>query len=184
MNTKICNKCKLEFPNTLDYFLKHEIKREVLILKPICRECYRIKMNLKQATKAAQRWGISLEEYLQNPNKCKTDNLKKILTKYYFDRSELTLNEIRLRQRIFSQGYTLENYFDKQWEKRRFIIRKGKYLNIPLSENVPHDLINKDARDRFTKAYAAGCLKISVKDLTNELYEAFKEVRNLKKQLK
>lgn len=207
MNTKICTKCNKELPATKDNF--NAQKDGKFGLRSVCKPC--IKIYRKQYTSTDEYKKAHRERQAkwrkENPEKTleiSRKNYKIHRHKHNAKKRERLKNDSEFRAKVHEiakkyrdSGRRYEmNSKPENREKAR--LRSAKRRLIP--EKKEHDCSrneqwrkeNKELINSLTKkkieelepSYIAGCMRISVKDLTPEVYETKKLIVQLKRELK
>lgn len=207
MITKICTKCNTELLATKDNF--NAQKNGKFGLRSVCKPC--VKIYRKQYTstdeyKKAHRerqakWRkenpeknleISRKNYKKHSKRRNAERVEKYKTDPIY---RAKLKEIEKRYKESGRRYEVQSKPDQR-EKAR-IRSKKRRLN---PEKKEHDYkrnakwrkenkeliksLNKKKIKELEPSYIAGCMRISVKDLTPEVYETKKLIVQLKRELK
>lgn len=183
METKICKSCNREFPKTKEYF---QFFKNRNCLKLSCKKCDLEKKKYYRYVKKSKEFNVTVEEYINNIIYYKKEaqiikNQK--LCKYDINKDRtLTSSQKDRNSRILRSGYSLDSY-DKEWK----IKLSKKFRKYNYSDNVekiePKETAKK-SREIASKCFIASLLKISVKDLPEDLYNAKRQNLFLKRKLK
>jgi len=186
---KICCTCKKEFPKNKDFFFykKDSYKlasgERVIFYKITsdCKKCHGQKRTKRLRLERCKELGCTEKEYKQTVIKIIAE--KKL--KYKFLKNISASNRQHIINAI-DRGYIWVS--KAQWDEdvKTNIIqasinrRKFDYGNKP--ELTTKDK-NKAARKAITKACVANRFRIPVKELPNEIYETYRNIILLKREL-
>jgi hypothetical protein len=205
--TKICTVCSSEFPATPDYWYRQKNARDGL--RAHCKTCANDKIKkYKQRPEAKKRHRERMAKWrADNPEeslRISRENYKKHGAKQNAKKRERYANDPEYRQkkierdrRYYESGRRLEmNAKPEQREKARIRSKKRREDPVKNSQDRAQQAIyrekNREAlnemhrnrRDSMEPSYVAQVLRISVKDMTPEIYETQKTIMLLRRELK
>lgn len=207
METKICTKCNIENPATLEFW--HKQKHGKYGLKSTCKKC-ELKRNKKyrstpEAKENHRKWmakwraenpketlRVSRKSYKKNAVKINAIRKEKYRTDPIY-KAECFERERKYKEsgRRYEVGHTPE-----QMEKARIRSKKRRLNPVKKAHDYKRngkwrddnrEYINemdKKRRKELCPAYIAYCMRVSVKDLTPEIIETKRKIIQIKRELK
>lgn len=187
METKVCGRCKKEFPKTREHFYTKKYKQKLVdgtysrytCLRSVCKKCNTAQKVEKSRAKRCEELGCTLNEYesiyrrQQRTSRMKYPEL--------IDIPEPKRVGIR---RWIENGYaftTVEQY-ELDWRKQRSRDRrKYDYGDVDF---VTSKLSNDMQIKNLTRGRLALGTNFSAKDMPEEVYQLKKTIILLKRELK
>lgn len=181
MDTKICNKCKKEFPKTTDYFFTKNCKNSKGISKwrcfrNVCKKCHSIIVNEKRIKKMCLELNCKIEDYRENWKKQYSE------TRIIFPEIKNLPETVRrtLRDKI-RNGYKFTTYEQYKKDCNSALSKRKRKYDYGEVDFISSELKNNMAHEKIVDARIANTYRIPVSDMPKELIENLRLVIKLKR---
>jgi len=194
---KVCGDCKRKLPKTSEYFhersdffvLKNGKKKKTKGLRSVCKSCHHKKTEEKRRLKRIEELSCTKETY----KKYWTNEIsKKRLKHKQLEGHGLNNSKLSMVSRFIDENpdYNYTNY--DQFLKDRSEIAKENILNGHINTRKydykkNNYLTIQDKNEMYMKvlprAIVANRLGFKVNELTHDVYETYKNIVNLKREL-
>ncbi len=186
METKICTKCKKEFPKTLEYFFRRITKQKLAngniaeyeTFRSCCKKCHGNKGEECRIKKRCEEMGCEIDDYRENWKKQYSETRTK-----HPEIKHLSESVKKTLRKWIDNGYNFTTYKQYRIDCRKKLSKLRRKYDYGSCDFVPQKEKNRRGIKNLTDGYIALIMNMSVKELTPELIETQRLVIKLKREL-
>ena len=185
--TKICTKCKNEYPKTTEYFFKRVRKQklangEIAVYnsyRSVCKTCHGIQGNERRIKKRCKEMNCNVENYRENWKK----QYSKTRTKYPEIKHLPETVQSTLRKWM-DNGYNFTTYEQFRLDVRKNISKYRRKYDYGECDFVPQNERNRCGIKNLTDGYVAMTLGFRVDEVPKSLIANKRLILKLMRELK
>lgn len=185
--TKVCAKCKNEYPKTTEYFFRKVIKQrlasgEIAVYnsyRSVCKKCHGMQGNERRIKKRCEEMNCSVKDYRENWKK----QYSKTRTKYPKIKHLPETVQFTLRKWMDS-GYKFTSYEQFRIDVRKNISKYRRKYDYGECDFVPQKERNRCGIKNLTDGYVAMTLGFKVDEVPQSLIENKRLILKLMRELK
>tara|TARA_R110000737_G_scaffold245838_1_gene256368 strand:- start:3205 stop:3822 length:618 start_codon:yes stop_codon:yes gene_type:complete len=198
MITKICTKCKIEYPKTEDYFFVKRTKQKLasgkislyIGFRSNCKKCKAKEEGVRRVIKRCKEMNCDVSDYNENwkkqYSKTRTIDLdaKKHLTEGQYNHFKNLLKQgANLNYKTYLNNVEISKV-KRNNRVRDMVLSKQKYFTKE-DKRLSLRMYARNEKERLTDAYVANMImKCKISDLSPEIIETKRTIIKLKRELK
>lgn len=188
METKVCTKCKKEFPKTTDFFYGKVVKQKnkkgisiYYLLRAMCKSCNNEHTEKNRIKKRCLELGCSIDEYEEYWRKDLYQKLKKNPNIHGLG---LSSGQINVLNKKIKNGYKFTTVEQYKLDCRANVSKCRRKYNYGDISFVTTKQINQKRIENISDSYIANSMGLPVSEVPKEILTTKRLIIKLKRELK